>query len=257
MKYLLTLAMALCFSGYAFADQEAANTDKKTPEVKSLCPITKISDNDKCTNCHVLAMRDGKTVWTVKEVDPDEVYRYPHSNFKFVNGEAYYVCNEIDANTFEKIFSYLKRYPKIKTLTIELQTPGGSIMQMWRIVSQMDDFKANGGTIKCIVKGFCASAGFILLNNASPGQRFVAPNAEIMWHEVQSLEIIFGFKVSSPSDKEDEARILRHFQDNGNCFLASKGKMSKAEIDDRIRKREWWMTGQEAVKLGFADGIIK
>jgi ATP-dependent protease ClpP protease subunit len=33
--------------------------------------------------------------------------------------------------------------------------------------------------------------------------------------------------------------------------------MSKEEIDDRIRKKEWWMTGAEAVKLGFADGLIK
>lgn len=128
---------------------------------------------------------------------------------------------------------------------------------MWRIIALMDEWKNSGRQIKCIVRGFCASAGFILLNNASPGQRFVANNSEIMWHEVQSIELVFGFKVSSPSDKEDEARILRHFQNNGNNFLASKGKMSKEEIDERIRKREWWMTGAEAVELGFADGLIK
>ena len=254
MKYFFIVLTILCFSFNVFANEE----EKIEKKEQSICPVTKISDNEKCTSCHVLAVKDGKIIWTVKEVDPCDVYRYPHTNFKFINdSSAYYVCNEIDATIFEKIFLYLKKYPKVKNLTIELQTPGGSIMQMWRIVALMDDFKRSGGTVKCLVKGFCASAGFILLNNASPGQRFVAPNAEIMWHEVQSLETIFGYKVSSPSDKEDEARILRHFQDNGNGFLASKGKITKEELDEKIRKREWWMTGQECIKHGFADGLIK
>ena len=257
MKHIFFVFVLLCFSFNVFANEESEKIEKKESDVKSICPVTKISDNEKCSTCHVLAVKDGKTVWVTREVDPSDVYRFPHTNFKFVDDGAYYVCNEIDSVVFEKIFAYLKRYPKVKKLTIELQTPGGSIMQMWRIVALMEDFKASGGTIKCTVKGFCASAGFILLNNASPGQRFVAPNAEIMWHEVQSLEVIFGFKVSSPSDKEDEARILRHFQDNGNGFLASKGKISKEELDEKIRKREWWMTGTECIKHGFADGFIK
>lgn len=258
---LISLLCGILISTFALAHdgEEAAVTD--TQEVKSICPVSKISDNARCMDCHTVYMNNGKPKFGLKEISPHACYKYPNQYFEFVDGpkgkEGYFKVGDIDANNFEEVFSYLKRYPEVKHLTVELHTPGGSIYQMWRIIALMDDFKATGRTISCIVRGFCASAGFVILNNATPGMRFVAPNAEIMWHEVLSIELVFGFKVSSPSDKEDEARILRHFQDNGNSFLASKGKMSKEEIDDRIRKKEWWMTGAEAVKLGFADGLIK
>jgi len=46
-------------------------------------------------------------------------------------------------------------------------------------------------------------------------------------------------------------------QDVRNTYLATRGKLSKAEIDARVAKKEWWMSGKEAVELGFADGFIK
>lgn len=256
LAVLFAFAATFCVWG-SFDRPGLAEDGDKAPEAKSICPATRIAKD--CMDCHAVVKENGKARFALKEVDPHAGYEYPNSGFKFMEDDkgrlGYFVCMDIDANTFANVFAYLDRHG-VRRLTIELQTPGGSIMQMWRIVSQMDEWKKAGGEITCLVKGFCASAGFVLLNNASPGKRYVAANAEIMWHEVQSLKIVFGFDVTTPSDKEDEARILRHFQNNGNTFLSQKSGMTKEEIDEKVRKREWWMTGQEAISFGFADKML-
>jgi ATP-dependent protease ClpP protease subunit len=74
-----------------------------------------------------------------------------------------------------------------------------------------------------------------------------------MWHELQTLEI---FNLSTPSNKEDEARVLRHLQDTANSWLAEVSNLSKEEVDELVRYKELWVTGPEAVQYGFADGFI-
>ena len=42
-----------------------------------------------------------------------------------------------------------------------------------------------------------------------------------------------------------------------NDYLATRGKLTKQEIDAKIARKEFWMSGKEAVELGFADEFIK
>ena len=67
----------------------------------------------------------------------------------------------------------------------------------------------------------------------------------------------FGFKIETPSDKEEAARVLRHLQNIRNDYLATRGKLTKQEIDAKIARKEFWMSGKEAVEFGFADEFIK
>ena len=42
-----------------------------------------------------------------------------------------------------------------------------------------------------------------------------------------------------------------------NDYLATRGKLTKQEIDAKIARKEFWMSGKEAVEFGFADEFIK
>jgi len=46
-------------------------------------------------------------------------------------------------------------------------------------------------------------------------------------------------------------------QDIRNDYLATRGKLTKQEIDAKIARKEFWMSGKEAVEFGFADEFIK
>jgi ATP-dependent protease ClpP protease subunit len=56
---------------------------------------------------------------------------------------------------------------------------------------------------------------------------------------------------------EKETRIYKRIQDNVNRYLASVSKMSAEEIENMVKnEKEFWMTGEEAIKYGFADKLL-
>jgi len=85
------------------------------------------------------------------------------------------------------------------------------------------------------------------------GYRVAGSRAELMFHELFTFKFI---AIETPSDQEDQSRILRHLQDSITAWLAKRGKMSKADLDSRMRKKELWLNGLDAKELGFADIVI-
>jgi len=252
---VMSFAVTQAFEG---AEIKTVTTDRD--EEKPGCPTTKITDNALCFRCHVVKKEEDKAKWGLKEIDPNEQYVYPiFSGFYFSldeNGKrvANLLLREIDSEQIEKTFKYLAWHPEIKHINIELHNPGGSMLDMWRIVGLMDSWKTEGKTISTKCNGFAASAAFVLFVNGTPGMRLVHPNAFLMWHEVMSFKM---FALTTPSSSEDEAHMLRKFQDNANKWLSERSKLTKEEVDTLVHKKELWMTGYDAVTFGFADGFVK
>ena len=116
----------------------------------------------------------------------------------------------------------------------------------------MEYWKSHGMIIETRVHGFAASAGFILFVNGTPYHRFASATAELMWHELYTFEF---FKVSRPSDVEDDAIILRHLQDTANNFLAERSILTAEQWDEKVFKQEFWCNGKEALEYGLSDGF--
>jgi len=114
-------------------------------------------------------------------------------------------------------------------------------------------WQSRGVKIETHLFGAAFSAGFFIFTAGDV--RLVDEYADLMWLEVQSFAG-FGFKVDTPSDREEAARVLRHLQDIRNIYLSARSKLTKQEIDAKIAKKEWWMSGKQALEYGFADGFI-
>lgn len=243
MKTIVVIATICLFVATGWAQDKE---DKKLPPP---CPKTQMIKD--CFECHI------KGSFKVKETAPDAHLAYPNRFTKIIGWdcnqlEGHYTVKDIDADALQEAFNYFKLH-KINKLTMEMFSPGGSMFHGIKMTSLMDVWKQGGGEITTIVHGLAASAAFLVFVNGTPGKRFIAPQAQIMWHELISFKM---FDVSSPSDKEDEARVLRHFQNTANEWLVSKCKLSKEEIDSRIRKKEFWLNGKMALNDGFADGFL-
>ena len=262
MKPLIIILSALLAIGtvYAYSDYESSIADDPVEESKELpfCPKTKISDNDDCMDCH--AMRsdaDGKPYFGLKELPLDANYNEkPHMMDIIRDGGkpvAYLQVNSTNSVFFRQTSDYLYWHPEINKLVVELHTPGGSIMDAWRSVGIIKEMQQRGILIEVRVYGIAASAGGILLVAGDIGHRFINPNAEIMLHKVWTFAM---FDVKTPDTAEDQAVTLRHFQENINDFLISRSKMTKEQLSDAIFKKDFWMTGKEAVAYGLADGFI-
>ena len=247
MKKLIIILMFIATPLMVGAEYEAApkKEEEKKPVVQQ-CPKTKMTES--CLGCHVIPS------FKLKESPPDAIFEYPNPDTKIMGGTGYFFLDDIDDNEVIAFFDYISWHPNIKHIVFEVQSPGGSMFRAWRIVGLMDLYKARGYTIETRVHGFAASAGFMIFANGTKGYRFATPTAELMWHELISFTM---FDISGPSDKEDQAKVLRHLQDTANNWLVQRSKLTKVDIDEKIRKKELWMNGQQAVEYGIADGMPK
>jgi len=204
-----------------------------------------------CFVCHVASD------FRLRETNPHDAYNYPQG-FKFAlddNGKPLYgryVLKDVDSDSVKDVFDYCRRH-KIKRIVMELFSPGGGLLEAWRIVGMMSCWRAEGGTIETRVHGFAASAGFIVFIAGDIGKRFTQPTAELMFHELWTIK---WPSVETPSSKEEEAKVYRHLQDTACAFLASRTNLSKEDWDKKIRFKELWANGTQAVKMGIADGFI-
>lgn len=242
MKVIFSLILLLSFFNLASAEE------KKKIEV---CPKTKMSD--RCLDCHVIPD------FRLKEIRPDAHLDYPTGviilNYGQPKAQGYFELTDISnqsANQIKNYFRYLERH-KINYAVIELFSPGGNLFAGWKIKGLIDEWKTSGRICETVTHGIAASAGAIVFAAGSEGYRKMNTRAELMFHELTSFKLI---DISTPSDKEDEARILRHLQDTITSWLAKRAKLSKEELDTRMKKKEFWINGIEAKEIGFADKLI-
>ena len=240
MKKLLTAIILVFLLSPAWAQEKDEIGFQPTQ-----CPKTTMQRD--CLKCHIIGD------FRVIETAPDADLVYPNKSMQVIDRVGHYYLTDIDSKGIEEFFSYLSRH-KIKKAMIEIHSPGGALFDAQRIVNMIQYWQQRGGSVETRIYGMAFSAGFYIF--VSGDHRLVSPNADLMWHEIQSFEG-FGLKMTTPSDKEEAARILRHLQDVRHKYLATRGKLTKAEIDSQVAKKEWWMTGSDAIKFGFADGLLK
>ena len=258
MKKLFVFLVMVFFAGGNAWATDAIPSDygdlckdkAKTPVVQQ-CPIVKMTES--CLTCHTLN-NEGKFV--LKEVAQDGWRTYPNNATSIIkqNKEevGYFLLDSIDDDAIKQYFDYLNLW-NIKKAIIEIQSPGGSLFGAWRIVGLMRSWESKGFTIETRCHGFAASAGFLIFASGTKGHRFVNEQAELMWHEVMSFKM---FSLDTPSSSEEGARVLRHLQNTGNDWLSKCSKLSKEEMDEKIRNHEFWMNGKQAIEYGFADAFL-
>jgi len=259
MKYFLTvlISVMLAVSGFAYDGVDNAEDENKKDAPEVFCPVTKFTDNEKCMTCHQMITEDGKPKFGLKEIDPAANYAQKPFSLNIIHETVdgppvgYVEINGTGAVKFRQIADYLLWHPEIKRLIIELHTGGGSIMEAWRSVGAIKEMQAVGVEVETRVNGMAASAGVILL--VAGDKRLVNPNAEIMIHKIWTFTM---FDIKTPDSSQDQADVLKHFQDNINAFLRERTKLTEEQLDSKIFKKNWWMTGRQAVKLGIATGLI-
>ena len=270
MKKILIVLAVLLVAGYGFSvcglsfadwthgwdsDYDYYHSKGKTEDdekMESICPITRMDDD--CLTCHM------KPTFELKEVDP--VARYdsiPGCGSRVIirNGKKYpyFKLESIVSEPVKSFFDYVSWHNELeKHIIFEVHSPGGSLMEAWRIVGILEHWKARGYIVETRVHGFAASAGFILFANGTKGYRFASPQAELMWHELYTFDF---FKVSTPSGTKDEAEVLDHLQTTASTYLSERSNLSVAEWNEKVHKKEFWCNGKQAVEIGLSDGEPK
>lgn len=250
MKKCVAITCALIFflGGVALnATAQFEMETEETPKPETFCPKTRISDNNKCMECHVTP------TFELRETPPHNNLALPLYGLKIVDNKLYFKIEDIRAEDVSSILNYLSWHPDLdKHIILEIASFGGSLLEGWRIVGLIQEAQYNGIIVETRIYSHAMSAGFLVAIGGSFGHRYAAPHAMIMHHE---LWTIAWLKLETPSSKEDEAATMRKWQDNVQDWVMSRctRNITKEFLDAEVRHKDMWMTGREMIELGFAE----
>ncbi len=132
-------------------------------------------------------------------------------------------------------------------IQIVFASPGGSILDGFALHDFIRHLSIAGHKIETVALGFALSMGAVLLQAGD--HRVMGRNATLMIHEAHvSL-------AGEISHLEDSVATIRDFNRRCLGILADRSTMTAKQIERKWKRREWWLTAEEALTFGFVDEI--
>lgn len=131
-------------------------------------------------------------------------------------------------------------------ITIFINSPGGSVVQLFAILDTMDMIKS---PVKTVVMGMAASAAAVIA--AVGDTRLITENSEFMIHEIST----FAFGTTSQID-EDMERVSKMEVKLLKILSKHTGK-SVEKLKALTKKTDKFFSAKESVRFGLADKVIK
>lgn len=155
--------------------------------------------------------------------------------------------NEHTANIVIAQLLHLAYEDPKKDISLYINSPGGSVYDGLAIYDTMQFIKPDVATYGI---GLQASFGAVLLAGGAKGKRFMLPNARVMMHQPH------GGTRGQITDQEislKEGILLK----NRLIDIMVKHTGQKRDKVAADMERDFWMGGDEAVKYGLIDKVVK
>ncbi len=160
-----------------------------------------------------------------------------------------FLGDAIDADIANLVIAqllFLENEDPKKDITLYVNSPGGHVTAGLAIIDTMNFIKPDVSTV-CV--GMAASMGAMILSAGAKGKRFVLPNSEVMIHQP------LGGAEGQASDIAIAAENILKTRSVLYKMLAKNTGKSLAQIE-KDADRNFWMSGDEAVKYGIVDKMI-
>lgn len=177
-----------------------------------------------------------------------------HNQFWFNDG--------VDETTVAECAAQLAVWDRLDPtceMTVKINSPGGHVFDGLHLFDEVgayslrewDDRDIPHGTHHTTVigRGMAASMGGILLQAFDT--RIVGPECWILIHEISTLA------AGKLSEIREDSKFWDRVADRvADVFVRrSGGKITKAGFKRKWDGKEWWLSSEEALKLGFVDAI--
>lgn len=178
------------------------------------------------------------------------------SKIAFDNTQDYrhgYLCFAADINqdTTLSLQGSLRRLSRMrpgKPITIEVNSPGGSIIEGFSIIDSLTSLRNEGIETTIVVRGQACSMAAVVLQGAA--RRVIGRNSFIMLHRAS-----FGVK-GTAHEVEDAVEETKMMEAAIYGILAERSGRTVAHWRKKLSARkDVWFTAEEAVECGLADAV--
>ena len=170
-------------------------------------------------------------------------------NAKLLKTRTVVVADVINKKMAQQVIGQLllleQEDPK-KDIKIFINSPGGDADAGFAIYDMMRFIRPK---VKAVCTGITASAAVIILLGAAKEDRYSMPNARILIHQPSTG--VMG----TAADIQIEAGEIIKFRDKINRLIAQETGQSIEKVENDTR-RNFWMTGEEALRYGLVSKIV-
>ena len=168
-----------------------------------------------------------------------------------LDSHMFFLHGDIEEENIDRCIKWIEYEnidPKDKLLTLYVNTTGGDLYQSLALI---DIMKTSKHPIRTIGLGSIMSGGFLIFVCGTKGERYIAPNAGIMCHQL-SDDITDKYHDIKSAVKEVEncnARMIKILRDaTGLSALKIQSKLLPAS--------DVYLTARELIQLKAADFIL-
>lgn len=133
-------------------------------------------------------------------------------------------------------------------ITLVLNSPGGRVLDGLALYDFLLRLRGQGHQLRVEVLGRAASMGGILMQAGD--ERVIGRNAFLLIHEVS------GGAEGRSSELGDRVEFYGLMEKRLLAILAERSSMTERQIKTRWQRKDWWLSADEAVALGFADATL-
>ena len=136
----------------------------------------------------------------------------------------------------------------LETIEIEINSPGGSVLDGYRIYNSLVQMRSRGVQVIATVNTLAASMGSVILMAANVIK--IVEGGRIMIHDASQT-------VSGTS--EDHTRAAKNLEEISDEIATIYANRTGSPVDEMrdLMKKETWMGAKESVDRKFADEILK
>ncbi len=142
---------------------------------------------------------------------------------------------------------FSERRPQAPIL-IRINSGGGSIVEGLALFDLIQELRQNGHHVTTRSLGMAASMGGVLLQAGDVRQ--ATKHSHMLIHEGS---LSFRGSAGAVEDTIKFSETLR-----GQCLdiLAERSTMLRGEITEQWSRRDWWLTAEGMLRLGFIDEVV-
>ena len=152
-------------------------------------------------------------------------------------------------DSISKIRLLRKINPKLESITLLLNSPGGDVVETLGLIDYIRKLKENENISTNIVcRGSAMSAAALLLA-CGTGLRAASKHSKVMVHQLSTMN--FG----KLEDIKSNAKFAEQLEDDCNNLMAEVTKKDK-EFWKENQRSDYFLSAQEALELGIIDKIV-